>query len=738
MSSLQELQNYTFVSKYARWLQGEQRRETWKEAVNRVRNMMLEQYHDNGITEEINWAYDMVLKKKVLGSQRALQFGGKPALKKNARIYNCISSYCDRLDFFKECLWLMLCGCGTGYSVQKHHVAKLPKFYSKSVQEHVDKYIEPYIIPDTIEGWADALDKLIQSYFTDAPRVHFIFTEIRPEGALLSSGIGKAPGPKGLKNALKAIEGLLLGCLQRGQNRIRPIDCYDVVCHSADAVLSGGVRRSATNAIFSFDDKEMMEAKTGNWTVKNPQRARSNNSVLLLKDEVTKQDFLDIIENTKQFGEPGFVFAEDTEHLLNPCYEISFYAYDEKGRSGWQACNLSTINCATIQDEEDYIERAKAAAIIGTLQAGFTDFSYLGKVSEGIIKREALLGVSMTGIMEKPEIVLEPKNQRAAARVVKETNKKIAEAIGINQAARTTCLKPEGTSSCILGTCSGIHPHHAKRYLRRVQANKSENVYNYFNEFNPQACEESVWSSNKTDDVITFPIEVPDGAKTKNQVPALELLDVVKSTQQNWVMAGQNKNLCVKEWLHHNVSNTITVQEDEWSNVANFLYKNRKYFCAVSLLPESGDKDYPQAPFTTVHTSREIVREYGEASIWCSGLIEIAIRFFGEDVWKACDVLLQDDYVENVDAVNINKDPESLRMRANRIEFWHKGRKFADKYFDSDYRRLTYCLKDVYNWKTYCDLTRTFASIDYTLMVEHEDNTAPEQEIACANGACTV
>ena len=737
MSNLQELQNYTFVSKYARWLEHKQRRETWKEAVNRVRDMMHEQYKDYGIQNEIDWVYDMMLKKKVLGSQRALQFGGKPMLKKHARGYNCTSSYCDRLRFFQECLWLMLCGCGTGYSVQKHHVDKLPKF-ATNFENYVKKPVVKYSIADTIEGWADALGQLIQSYFdSNLPRVQFDFSQIRPAGSPLSSGIGKAPGPDGLRKALEKIDELLLKCLENNQTKLKTIDCYDIVCHSADAVLSGGVRRSATNAIFGLDDKDMMEAKTGNWWDKNPQRGRSNNSVILLRDEITKDTFKDIIECTRQFGEPGFVFADDKEALFNPCYEIQFYAYDSKGNSGWQVCTLSSINCATVQSVDDYLERAKAAAILGTLQAGYTNFDYLGPTSEEIIRREALLGVSMTGIMEKYEIVLNPVNQKAAAKIVKETNKKLANKIGINQAARTTCLKPEGNASCVLGTCSGIHPHHAKRYIRRVQANKQEQVYNYFKQVNPQACEESVWSNTGTDDVIAFPVEVPDGAKTKNQVPALDLLNIVKSTQLNWVNTGRNKDLCVKPWLSHNVSNTITVQDDEWDEVGLYLYKNKKHFCAVSLLPESGDKDYPQAPFVTVHTSREIVREYGDASIWCSGLIELAIRAYKTDVWKACSDILKNDYVETINSVSIT-DPKSLRNRADRIELYHKARRFADKYFESDYKRLTYCLKDVYNWKMYCDLTRTFKAVDYIKMIEHEDNTAPEQEISCAGGACLI
>ena len=407
---------------------------------------------------------------------------------------------------------------------------------------------------------------------------------------------------------------------------------------------------------------------------------------------------------------------------VNPCVEIGMYPVDEEtGESGWQGCNLSTINCASITDENDYYERCKAAAILGTLQAGFTDFEYLGETSEKIFSREALLGVSMTGTMEKFEIVLNPSTQKKGAKIVNETNKELARKIGIKPAARTTCLKPEGSSSCMLGTSSGIHPHHAKRYLRRVQANTDEAPYRYFKTVNPNACEPSVWSANKTDDVVTFPIEVPDGAKTKNQLPASELLTIVKSTQQNWVMSGKNSGRCTKPWLNHNVSNTINVRPDEWEEVSAFIYKNKKYFCGISLIPQSGDKDYQQAPMVTVFTSREIVREYGEAAIWCSGLIELAIQNYDGNLWVACEAMISGE-----------SEGEGEQ------EFIARCAKFADKYFDGNLRRLAYCLKDVYNWKVYCDLKRTFQKVDYTLVTETQDNTAAEQEWACSGGSCEV
>jgi ribonucleoside-diphosphate reductase alpha chain len=730
MSALQELQNYTFVSKYARWIEDKNRRETWKEAVERVRNMMHTQYDQFGISEDIDWAYDMMYKKKVLGSQRALQFGGEPILKRNAKIYNCTSSYCDRLRFFQECFWLLLCGSGTGFSVQKQHIAKLPTL------EHDVKHDEgtKYIVEDSIEGWADALGVLVSSYsskpveeFKQYKNTHIVFdySNIRLKGSSLSSGVGKAPGFEPLQKGLEKIRTLLDRCIANGQKRLRPIDAYDIVMHSSDAVLSGGVRRSASLALFSHDDEEMAKAKTGNWYVDNPQRARSNNSALLLKDSTTFEEFQTLMESVKEFGEPGFIWSESKEMIFNPCVEIGMWPVDEQtGKSGWQGCNLSTINCSSVEDEEDFFERCKAAAIIGTLQAGFTKLEYLGDISERVFNREALLGVSLTGIMEKHEIVLSEKVLIKGAKIAVETNKDIAKKININQAARVTCLKPEGTSSSMLGTSSGIHPHHAKRYIRHVQTNVLEAPYQHFKKLNPRACERSVWSANNTDEVIKFPIEVPDGAKLKNQLPAVEMLKVVKDTQKNWVHSGKNRSLCTQEYLSHNVSNTVTVKPEEWDDVTKYIYDNRKYFAGISLIPQSGDKDYPQAPFTTVYTSREIVKEYGDAALWCSGLIELGLNAFNNNLWAACDYI----------SLNQIKHTDS----EDKLLFSTKMKRFAKKYFDDDVRRLTYCMKDVYNWKIYCDLFDTFKKVDYTQLSETEDNTTGIEEISCAGGACLI
>ena len=738
--SLKSLMDYTFVSKYARWIPEKKRRETWNEAVDRVKQMMLDKYiyqeNENGtypykpeLAEEIEWAYEQMRKKRVLGSQRALQFGGDPIFKHNARMYNCIVSYCDRIRFFQECMYLLLCGCGTGFSVQKHHIDNLPDLLPKKEGS------KKYVIPDTIEGWSDAVGVLVSSYFDQfleeelfpeysGKNVVFDYSDIRPAGSYLKSSGGKAPGPEPLKKALTNIKKILDKAIKDGQKRIKPIQAYDIIMHTADAVISGGVRRSATICVFSPDDEEMATAKTGTWFIDNPQRGRSNNSALLLRDQTTKEQFSKLMKSVKEFGEPGFVWADSTELLVNPCVEIGMWPVCEKTKkSGWQACNLSTINCAKIKTEQDFFNACRAASIIGTLQSGFCSFPYLGEISENIIAREALLGVSMTGVMEQHDICLDPTFQKRGAVIVKKANKKIAEMIGVNQAARTTCIKPEGTSSCILGTSSGIHPHHAKRYIRRVQANKMEPIYNYFREQNPRACEESVWSNNDSDDVAAFCIEVKDGSKLKNQVSAIQLLEYVKSTQQNWVINGTNPELCTQPWLNHNVSNTINVKPEEWEEVEKYIYKNRKYFCGISLLPISGDKDYPQAPFTTVYLPSEQVAHYGEASLFVSGLIEVALTLWEDNLWAACDSLM---------GVGERIKGDGKKHWAERCE------KFANKYMDGDLKKLTYCMKDVYNWKEWVDMNREYSDVDFTNVIEETNNVVPEQELACAGGKCDI
>lgn len=1119
--SIKALQEYTRFSKYARYLPEKSRRETWNEQVSRVFSMHRERFNYclEELTPYLESAEKALLKREILGSQRALQFGGQPILDKNTRLYNCTVSYCDRPRFFQEFMYVLLCGCGAGFSVQKHHIQHLPEI------KPVDKSNpRTYQIPDSIEGWSDCIGEIVGSYFQGSQEVNFDYSLIRPAGSPISSG-GKAPGPSGLKNSIEKIRQILDKATKNGPRQLRPIECYDICMHISDSVLSGGIRRSATICLFSPSDREMREAKIGSWFHDNPQRARSNNSALLVRDETTREEFRELMQSVKEFGEPGFVWTEHRDIIYNPCLskntwvttkeygpqqikdlldkgrvhilidgvfqpttekgfwqtgteevntlvlengmeiectgnhqfltkegkwveyddlargdyiqlsdnhlakwdgsgtkeqgwlignligdgcisenecrwtywgvdrlqmhkncklflesvlpdakinrdykftenpseykdrvsiyssrfkqilenynitttddktfnsslergssdfyegligglfdadgsiwggrkqglyvsiaqnnkqclqivqrmlgrlgiessiiksydagwkvlpdgnggekeyyctagyeiricgrymvsrffdriyinsteklhkyyslineytkapyisknlfyskitnkvskaviqdvydctvpttssfdangiiahncvEIGMYAYDEDGNSGWQFCNLCEINMRKAISEEVFLEQCRNAGILGTFQAAYTDFSYLGPITEKIVRREALLGVSMTGMMDNPDVAFDPKIQRKGAKEVLKVNEEVAKILGINICARATCVKPSGNSSCLLGTSSGVHPHHATRYFRHVQENKNEPALHYFMKYNPHACEESIWSTNKTDMVIKFLCEVPSGAKTKNQVDALTLLEHVKSTQQNWVEAGTRIEKCVLPILRHNVSNTINVKPHEWHDVENYIYRNRKYFAGISLLPMSGDKDYAQAPFTAVYTPQEIVKEYGDAAIFASGLVVDGLRCFDDDLWKACDTIMGigniplevyetrwRDYIIRGDQCDrfrydsefVGKIELTGMLFHARRDWLRRAKQFAERYFDGDIRQMTYCLKDVRNWKVWCDLKRDYQDVPWDEFMEGVDNTKQMEIVACAGGQCEL
>ncbi len=783
--SIQALQDYTYYSKYARYNKQHKRRSTWDETVDRVQNMHLSRFPQ--ARKQIEWAFGHVRTKRVLGSQRALQFGGHPILSKHARIYNCTVSFCDRIRFFQECFWLLLCGCGTGFSAQKHHIAKLPEFHAtrQFVPNHIsNRPKKTFVVPDTIEGWADALGILMATYFPhpDFPEwegfdVEFDFSQVRPAGSPLASSVGKAPGPEPLRRSLEIVRQLLDRCLSAGQSRLRPIDAYDIVMHTSDAVLSGGVRRSATICLFSPDDMEMATAKTGNWFNENPQRGRSNNSALLVRGQTTREQFSQLMKWVRECGEPGFVWSDSTELVVNPCVEIGMWPVCvETGLSGWQMCNLCEINGRMCKTKEDFALAAEAAAIIGTLQASYTDFPYLGEVTKRIVDREALLGVSITGMMDNPDVLFDPEIQRMVAKVVVSTNENFAPVIGIRPAARCTCVKPAGTTSCILGTGSGIHPHHAKRYFRRSQGNQMETPLRHYKKYNPRAVEKSVWSANGTDEVVTFCVEVPEEARTKNDLTAIQLLEHVKLTQMNWVEHGTVQERCSAPWLRHNVSNTINVRPEEWPAVEEYIYENRQHFAGVSLLPQSGDLDYPQAPMCAVKTPEETVKEYGQGSLMASGLIVDGLHAFDNNLWKACEVanglpltMLKEwpepkkwlakvfqwgvsrsgGFVKRLGVFCVNNLDRKYHSEVSewvgtaekfvlQADWMRRAHQFADRYFGGDVKRMTYALKDVHNWKLWCDLNREYVEVDYTTMFEESDTTKVQETIACGGGACEV
>ena len=1115
--STESLSAFKFASSYGRYLPELKRREVPAEAYERVVEMHRKKYAGTDIEAELKYCLDAMKDGLVLGSQRALQFGGVPILRKEARIYNCTTSYVDRPRFFAECFWLLLCGCGTGFSVQKHHVAKLPTLIPPT-----EKLRNTFVVPDTCEGWADALGVLMASYGIASQEhanwlgctVVFDFSKVRGKGSAISTGSGKAPGPDPLRIALEQVRGVLQRrCMSFGPDsdyKLRPIDAYDVVMHVSDAVLAGGVRRSATICMFSVDDLEMRNAKTGDWQRENPQRGRSNNSAVLLRQETTWEQFNDLfMQARRQYGEPGFVWADSTEITYNPCqpaeapvvtpdglrtfaeigegsriwsetgwttvlkkwctgtkpvyryrtsagwflgtehhriveggtkievgqaegidalrgpgclqrdadarleltgfalgdgtwhraggglllnigagdaallgyhgvhvegyggstrvfkvdgldltiddmpvlptrripsrvmrlapaalaavlrglysangsivrdritfktaspgmrddvqlalsslgiksyfttnrahdveFENGTYACKESydinitsdadrfaeligfiqpdkaarlllitGRarltgkvtfdildveflgdmevfditvdnaphtywtagsnvsncveiglypaitkrdmhqtlfgetwkanghgptegdellSGWAFCNLCEINSKACQTKEDWMRAAKAAALLGTMQAGYTHFEYLGDVSSAIAKREALLGVSMTGMMDNPKFAFDPAFQRLVAAEVLRVNAEFAPVLGVLPTARATCVKPAGSTSCILGTSSGIHAHHGRRYFRRASANELEAPLQFYEMHNPGAVERSVWSKSGTDRVVTFCIEVHEDALTRRQVDGLKQLEFVKMTQENWVAAGCVKERCAQPWLRHNVSNTISITMRQQEQAARYIYENRDSFAGVSILDASGDLDYVQAPFCEVRYPDELLEDYGDGVFFASGLIVDGLHAFGNNLWLACDAALgiteikEPEYPARVDLL-----PEAIKKAYDEVytqkkDWVRRARQFAQRYFGFepgdlkkanrtpvDYAaqekargpllRMTYCLKEVSNLKRWNDLTREHQPVDFTKMIEGEDGTVNVVlDAACAGGACAM
>lgn len=636
---------------------------------------------------------------------------------------NCVSSWLDRPAFFGEYMYVLLGGAGAGFSVQRHHVNKLPEIAPRT------KGMDFFVVPDNIEGWAEALDVLMSSYLTDkqkhpryaGKKVIFDYSQVRPKGAPISGGF-KAPGPEPLAKALKNIELLLERILAEGVRKLRPIHVYDISMHAADAVISGGVRRAATICLFDKDDEEMLKAKTGNWMKENPQRARSNNSAVCVRDELTRDEFHNIMVNVRQFGEPGFVFTDNRDFTFNPCVEIGMYPVTEDGESGWQMCNLVEINGGKCVTPEDFYLACKASAIIGTLQAGYTNFKFLSEATKRIVEREALLGVSITGWMNNPHVLFDEDVLRRGARIVKEVNAHVAKLIGINAAARTTCAKPAGSTSVLLGTASGIHGEHAPRYLRNMEISKDLEVGKELARVNPVMVEDSVWKQNTY--CVSFPITAPENSIFKKDLIGIKQLEYVKKAQQVWVEEGTNVELCTHPALRHNISNTIQVKD--WDEIEEYIYENRQWFAGISLLDAMGDRDYPQAPFTTVLTGEEIVAEYGDAAMFASGLIVEGVKAFG-DLWKACEQI--EEWAPPL--------PEGSATLLKR-DWVRRLRKFAANYFGGDLKKATYCLKDVYNLHRWNKICREIKPIEWSeaLKTEHLTDVDTIGAIACSGGVC--
>jgi len=566
------LSDITVYMKYAKYLPKENRRETWEELVTRNKEMHQKRYPN--IKDEIEDVYKMVYDKKILPSMRSLQFGGKPIEISPNRIYNCAYLPIDHVDAFSETMFLLLGGTGVGFSVQKHHVDALPEIRKPNPNRS-----RRYLISDSIEGWADAIKVLVESYFgVKSSSPTFDYSDIRQKGALLVTSGGKAPGPQPLKDCIHNIKKVLDA--KSDGDKLTSIETHDIICHIADAVLAGGIRRAALISLFSADDDEMISCKSGAWWELNPQRGRANNSAVLLRHKVTKEFFLDLWKRIELSGagEPGIYFSNDKDWGTNPCCEIGLRPY--------QFCNLCEVNASDIDSQEDFEKRVKGAAFIGTLQAGYTDFHYLRDVWKRTTQKDALIGVGMTGIGSG---VVLGYDMKSAAKAVKEENERVANLIGINKAARTTTVKPSGTSSLVLGTSSGIHAWHNDYYIRRIRVGKNEAIYTYLSIHHPELVEDEVFRPHDTA-VISIPQKSPEGSILRYESP-FELLNRVKKVSQEWIKYGHRGGQNT-----HNVSATISLKEEDWELAGEWMWENRKHYNGLSVLPYNGGT-YQQAPF---------------------------------------------------------------------------------------------------------------------------------------------
>lgn len=580
------LSDITVYAKYAKFDKKKKRRETWEELCYRNMGMQLDKYPQ--LYQEILNVYNnFVIPKKVLPSMRSLQFGGRPIELSNNRIYNCAYLPIDHYKAFSETMFLLLGGSGVGYSVQSHHVAQLPEIKKPTKKRK-------YVIQDSIVGWADAVKALMEAYFKGKSLPVFDFSDIRAKGAELITSGGKAPGFEPLQMCLFQLQRIL--DRKNDGDKLTTLEAHDMECFIADAVLSGGIRRAALISLFDIDDQSMLTCKFGNWWEENPQRGRANNSAVVIRHKISEEKFNELWGKIQASGsgEPGIYFSNNTEWGTNPCCEIAL-------RNN-QFCNLTEINASDILDQSDLESRAKAAAFLGTLQAGYTDFHYLRDIWKRNTEKDALIGVGMTGIASGAVLNLD---LTKAAEVVKEENERIANIIGINAAARTTCVKPSGTTSLVVGSSSGIHAWHSEYYIRNIRFGKNEAIYKYLSENHAELVQDEFFKP-ESQAVVGIPVSAPVGSIFRTE-SAIDLLERVKKFSAEWIKPGHRKGDNT-----HNVSATISVGNDEWDIVGKWMWENRAVYNGLSVLPRDNGS-YVQAPFTEC-TKEEYERLYATLS----------------------------------------------------------------------------------------------------------------------------
>ena len=766
--SKRALSDYIYQSKYSLYREDLGRKEVWEESVERIHQMHLTHLRihapaalqDEWFMEQLHEAIDYYKQKKFVGSQRNLQFGGEPVLKSSAKSYNCSYSHCDRLEVFRETEWLLLSGCGCGLSVEQAHVDKLPDLLPL---EELLEESEVFRIPDSIEGWSDAIHRLLEFFFVPGTtRPVFDYTDIRPKGSKIA-GRFLAPGPDGLRIALDNIRKLLREAVTAGQRRLSALQCTDIIAHLADSVLSGGVRRSALMILFSPEDEEMVNCKHGDWFSTNPQRARFNMSAALDRGQVAREVYERLFEAMRTSGDPGLYWRDEFGIGCNPCCEIGFRPVDQYGNTGWQVCNLVSINGLCCTTEEEFYKICRCASTLATVQATYMDFAYLSPATRNIIESDPLIGVSIGGIMNNPQVLTNPNILSVGAMQVRQQNAKVARILGINPATRTTCVKPDGTVSLLLGMTSGIHGAYAKRYLRSVEANIEEPNLKAYEEANPKAVQPNIFKPT-TDKKIFFPIEESEETLLRSELAGLKLLEYVKLVQQSWVIPGMTD---MNSPIKNNVSNTVDVPNDQWDVVRDWVWENQDYIAGVTFLSSYGDMDLPQAPMCRVATPEEILREYGVGSMFASGLVVEAIEVFG-DLWKACEsaqgrgeqLFVSDhalvDYLQknDLDESTITEEERkhilaTLNAKLNdKVENLAAKRdivrriiKFAANYCRGDVYKAVNLLKSVNNLHLFELLKKTYKPVDWKMVDfggKRYANADEQASQSCVGGACEI
>lgn len=724
------LSDLKLYSDYLKWLPEEGRYENWNEACDSILDGHRQKYNHLNLEDYLEIAEEQMKQKSVLASQRNLQYRFPQIERNNERLYNCVGSLLDKNDLFQKYFHVLLSGCGLDFSLRKKFVSQLSKVQKRT------KGTKTFFIPDDIEGWADSLGVLLSSYFVDNQpfpqyagyKVRFDYSMIREKGAYISGGF-RAPGPEGLKQSLEKIEKMMDNYVNNSDVPLpmKSILAYDIVMFSSDAVLSGGVRRSACSVLIDEDDTEMINAKLGNWRESNPQRARSNNAVGLYRNTFSLETLDYIIKLNNGDNDLSFIFVHDEYEVSNPCREITFRPVFPDGRTAIQMCNLTEINASSCNSRTTFLKACRAASILGTLQAGYTNFPYLGKDTEELVAREALIGVSITGWMNQPFLFNAELLEEGAA-LVKKTNQELAKILGINPAARTTTVKPSGNASVILGTASGIHPDHSERLFRIMQLNKESDTAKWLVENMPFLLEESVWSNTNSDYVVYVPIENPKDGLYKKDMKGVKHLEKIKFVQEHWVNAGTNVEACLKPWLRNSVSCTVII--DNQDEITRYIYDNQDSFKAVSFISDFGDKDFNQAPFTSVSTLEEIIEQYGKGAIFASGLIVDGLHYFNNDLWRACDSVF-----------NKNIPLTGTREQVLLKKYWlNRVKRFAKNFFNNDLQKTIYCLKDIHLLHKWEVVNRDFKKVDFGKILSKPTYKGISEfaAVACSGNACEI